>query len=113
MSRLQLDHFWPSSKGGGNEEENLCLACELCNQHKWNQTEAIDPVTQESVRLFNPRQQIWHEHFVWSANGIEIVGITACGRSTVVGLKLNNPLALKVRGHWVRVGWHPPDRSRC
>jgi hypothetical protein len=111
MSRLQLDHVWPGSKGGGNEDGNLCLACELCNQHKWNQTEAIDPVTKVSVRLFNPRQQVWHEHFAWSEDGIEIVGITACGRSTVVALKLNNPLAVRVRGHWVRVGWHPPDAS--
>jgi HNH endonuclease len=108
MGWLQIDHFWPVSKGGSNALENLCLACELCNQHKWNQTEAIDPETQEWVQLFNPRQQSWHEHFAWSDDGLEIVGITAWGRATVVALKLNNPLAIKVRGHWVRAGWHPP-----
>jgi hypothetical protein len=60
------------------------------------------------VGLFNPRQQVWHEHFAWSGDGVSIVGLTACGRSTVVALKLNNALALKVRGHWMRAGWHPP-----
>jgi hypothetical protein len=108
MGWLQIDHFLPVSKGGSNDDANLCLACELCNQYKWNQTAAIDPETQEMVGLFNPRQQVWHEHFAWSGDGVSIVGRTACGRSTLVALKLNNALALKVRGHWVRAGWHPP-----
>jgi hypothetical protein len=108
MGWLQIDHVWPVSKGGSNDDMNLCLACELCNQYKWNQTEAIDPETQETFMLFNPRQQIWHEHFAWSDDGIAIVGRTSSGRSTVVALKLNNALAMKVRGNWVRAGWHPP-----
>ncbi len=32
MGRLQIDHVYPVVKGGENTEENLCLACELCNQ---------------------------------------------------------------------------------
>jgi hypothetical protein len=108
MSWLQIDHFWPVSKGGNSKDENLCLACELCNQHKWNQTEAIDPINQDVVALFNPRLQVWQDHFVWSEDGISIVGLTPYGRATVVALKLNNGLALKVRGHWVGAGWHPP-----
>jgi HNH endonuclease len=109
MGWLQIDHFLPVSKGGSNEDENLCLACELCNQYKWNQTEAIDPESQNIVGLFNPRRQVWHEHFDWSDDGVSIVGLTPYGRSTVVALKLNNSLALKVRGHWVSAGWHPPS----
>lgn len=31
MGKLQIDHFFPVSKGGKNSEDNLCLACELCN----------------------------------------------------------------------------------
>jgi hypothetical protein len=108
MSWLQIDHFRPVSKGGNSKDENLCLACELCNQHKWNQTEAIDPINQDVVALFNPRLQVWQDHFVWSEDGVSIVGLTPYGRATVVVLKLNNGLALKVRGHWVGAGWHPP-----
>lgn len=38
MGRLQIDHIQPLAKGGLDTEDNLCLACELCNQYKWVQT---------------------------------------------------------------------------
>lgn len=34
MGRLQIDHIQPVAKGGADSEDNLCLACELCNQYK-------------------------------------------------------------------------------
>jgi hypothetical protein len=108
MGRLQIDHIQPIAKGGADSEDNLCLACELCNQYKWTQTEARDPNTGEIFPLFNPRQQKWADHFVWSEDGTEIEGQTACGRATVEALRLNNALALLVRRNWVRAGWHPP-----
>ncbi|MFZ4556791.1 MAG: HNH endonuclease [Pseudanabaena sp.] len=33
LGRLQIDHIQPVAKGGTNTEDNLCLACELCNQY--------------------------------------------------------------------------------
>lgn len=109
MGRLQIDHIQPLAKGGANTEDNLCLACELCNQYKWTQTEAIDLESEELVSLFNPRNQEWKEHFTWNQEGTEIMGITACGRATIVALRLNNNLAVIVRKNWVKAGWHPPD----
>lgn len=108
MGTLQIEHWWPVSRGGSDDAGNLCLACELCNQAKWAKTEAIDPVTTEASALFNPREQRWEEHFTWNEAGTEIVGLTPCGRATVVSLQLNNALAVTVRGNWVRAGWHPP-----
>ncbi|NJN93593.1 MAG: HNH endonuclease [Anaerolineales bacterium] len=35
LGRLQIDHVQPSARGGSDAEDNLCLACELCNQYKW------------------------------------------------------------------------------
>ncbi len=109
MGILQVDHVMPRAKGGSDAEDNLCLACELCNQYKWTKTEGLDPQTRETVALFNPRQQKWYEHFTWSEDGTEIIGLTACGRATVVAFKLNNSIAVTVRRNWVRAGWHPPE----
>ena len=47
--------------------------------------------------LFNPRTQRWHDHFKWSADGTQVVGLTPCGRATVVALQLNNLVAIKER----------------
>jgi hypothetical protein len=69
----------------------------------------IDPVTQSMVPLFHPRRQVWKEHFEWVDDGSRIVGLSPEGRATVVALKLNNPLAVRVRSNWVQAGWHPPD----
>lgn len=109
LGRLQLEHIIPSAKGGSDIEENLWLACSLCNSHKGVQTEAPDPVTGENSPLFNPRQQNWSEHFRWVETGTQIEGLTPCGRATVVALQLNNVLAVTVRRAWVRAGWHPSE----
>jgi hypothetical protein len=108
MGRLEVDHIHPVALGGLDSEDNLWLACRMCNGFKRQQTHAFDPVTRRSVRLFNPRRQKWSRHFVWSEDGTLIIGKTACGRATVVALQLNNPIAVLVRQQWVAVGWHPP-----
>jgi hypothetical protein len=109
LGRLQIDHIQPVAKGGTNTEDNLCLACELCNQYKWTQTEGIDSESGEVAPLFNPRKQEWKENFVWTSDGTKIIGITACGRATINALRLNNNLAIIVRKNWVQAGWHPPN----
>jgi hypothetical protein len=109
LGRLQIDHIQPVAKGGSNTEDNLCLACELCNQYKWTQTEGLDPESGKLVSLFNPRNQKWKEHFAWNLNEVEMIGITDCGRATIEALRLNNNLAMIVRKNWVKAGWHPPN----
>jgi hypothetical protein len=108
MGRLQIDHIQPVVKGGSDADENLCLACELCNQHKWTHTHGRDPETGEQVPLFHSRQQQWSAYFAWSAEGAEIIGLTATGRATISTLALNHPLAVTVRRNWIQAGWHPP-----
>lgn len=110
MARLEIEHIIPLSKHGSNNESNLWLACPLCNRHKGNKTEAADPETGETAALFNPRTQVWSEHFRWSEDGIRIIGRTPTGRATVETLCLSSdPDALEVRSYWVMAGWHPPD----
>ncbi len=107
-SPFQIDHFIPIAHGGSDDEDNLCLACEMCNQFKWARIDAVDPQTGHRTSLYNPRQDMWSDHFIWSADGTEIVGLTEIGRATVNALKMNNNLAVTVRKNWCNVGWHPP-----
>ncbi len=51
---MQIDHIIPEALGGPSDEENLWLACPLCNAHKGYRVAALDPLTSEVVRLFNP-----------------------------------------------------------
>jgi hypothetical protein len=105
---MEIDHLIPLSLGGLTVAENLWLACSLCNDHKGDRIAALDPLTGEIVRLFNPRYQVWREHFAWTAEGDRIVGLTPTGRATVVALNLNRPSLVKSRQAWVSVGGHPP-----
>lgn len=39
LDKYHIDHKIPLSRGGDTVKENLCAACEDCNQHKHNKTE--------------------------------------------------------------------------
>jgi HNH endonuclease len=106
---LEIDHIIPTARSGTDDEDNLWLACWMCNRYKGAQTSGFDPHTGRRTKLFNPRQQSWTRHFTWSRDGTIIVGRTATGRVTVAGLQLNNVIAVLVRREWVSAGWHPPE----
>lgn len=105
---LEIDHITPEAAGGSSSEENLWLACVMCNKIKGVQMHARDSNTGRSVRLFNPRKQAWQDHFKWSADGTEIIGKTPCGRSTLTALQLNRSLLVIARRHWIAADLHPP-----
>lgn len=110
MGRLEIEHIIPISRGGNSSEENLWLSCSICNRHKSDRTSGTDPESRDVVvPLFNPRKQIWSEHFRWSADGLKVIGISSTGRATVDVLLLDgDPEAILVRCYWVAAGWHPP-----
>ncbi len=62
-------------------------------------------------RLFNPREQVWREHFAWDDSGIRILGKTDIGGATVEALRLNRPVVMDARRVWVAAGLHPPKTS--
>lgn len=106
---MEIDHLVPLALGGPTREENLWLACSACNSFKGHRISARDPESGRTVRLFNPREQRWEEHFAWADSGTRIVGRTAVGRATVRALRLNRSLLVRARRAWVKAGWHPPE----
>jgi hypothetical protein len=103
---MQVDQIDPH---GGDNLENLCLSCWNCNNHKRQAAVAPDPETNEDVPLFNPRTQVWAEHFEWIDGAMRIRGRTPTGRATVVRLKMNRPAVVIARRRWAAGGYHPPD----
>lgn len=106
--KLEVEHILPEALGGSSEEANLWLACSTCNHAKWTKTTAIDPHTNVTVALFNPRQQQWNDHFAWTEAGLYVVGLSATGRATVAALDMNNAYIVRARHIWIQWGMHPP-----
>jgi hypothetical protein len=103
-----VEHIEPRSRGGPTRAENLALSCQGCNNHKYNKTTATDPVSGTEVPLFHPRKHSWREHFAWSDNRTEVVGLTPTGRATVVALELNREGLVNLRRILFAAGEHPP-----
>ena len=111
--RFTVDHILPQSLGGSDQLSNLALACRRCNERRSNFMTGLDPETQRESALFNPRQQLWSEHFIWTADGIYILGISPIGRATCQRLDINDqaratPFIQASRQIWLRMGLHPP-----
>ena len=108
--KLEIEHLIPKAKGGETEEENLWLACRQCNLIKGIKIQGLDTLTFEHADLFNPRKQIWSDHFVWSNDNIEVIGKTPCGRAKVSALQLNSDLQKTARSLWSLTGIFPPNQ---
>lgn len=106
--RFTIDHVVPVTRGGNDALVNLALACFHCNRRKADRLTAVDPDSNAEVPLFNPRQHPWKEHFIWTEDGIVIIGLTPIGRATIELLKLNRERILEIRFADVEVGRHPP-----
>ena len=103
-----MEHILPEARGGATHESNLALSCLGCNSYKRAFQTGIDPVTEREAPLFHPRQQAWTDHFAWSDDTTQIIGLTATGRASVARLRLNRPGLVNLRAALRRFGVHPP-----
>jgi hypothetical protein len=109
-----IDHLIPRSLQGSDEFDNLALACRRCNERRYNFTTGIDPQTAKEVAIFNPRLQSWADHFIWTADGLRIIGKSPTGRATCHRLDFNDDshnqgFIQESRQLWIQGGWHPPS----
>lgn len=108
LIEMEVDHIRPVEDGGATASGNLCFACSRCNNSKGASQTAIDPETNSTVPLFNPRTHVWQQHFRWIDNFTILVGKTDIGRATLDRLKMNRPEVVKARRLWRKAGWQPP-----
>jgi len=108
MQSFSIEHIVPRSRGGQTKLDNLALACQGCNNHKYTKIEGYDPVTGDLVPLYHPRQQRWRSHFAWNDEFTLIIGVTPTGRATVEALQLNREGLVNLRRILYAMGEHPP-----
>ena len=65
----------------------------------------LDPLTDNWVSVFNPRQDDWGTHFQWE--NVRVIGLTSIGRATLSALKMNRPIMLSIREEEQLLGRHP------
>lgn len=102
---MHIEHIDPT---GGDTLDNLCLACSNCNLSKAKATTAADPETGQTTVLYNPRVHTWSDHFVWTDDGLRLLGTTPIGRATVIRLRMNQERVVIARRRWIAGGFHPP-----
>ena len=105
---FDCDHAIAEVSGGATSAANLALCCHGCNLYKNRHADGKDPETGQMEPLFNPRTDVWLEHFAWSDDYTVIIGITPSGRATVNRLKMNRPGLQRQRAVLRKEGVHPP-----
>lgn len=103
---FHVDHVRPVRDGGPSTLDNLALACVSCSLRKGARTNVIDPGSMELVRIFDPRTQVFGDHFAVHKNGT-ITGKTPVGRATVDALRMNRELAVQLRCEEMDRGRYP------
>jgi hypothetical protein len=96
---FHVEHIVAKQHGGTDDLMGLALACDRCNAYKGPNLTSVDDATSDIVSIFNPRHQIWAEHF--SHRGGEIIGLTPIGRATVRLLQMNAPPRVILRQEWL------------
>jgi hypothetical protein len=101
-----IDHVIAEKHRGPTELDNLCLSCYWCNSYKGSELSSVDWEHDAAiVPLYNPRQQVWRDHF--ELDGLRLVPLTATGRVTALLLHFNAVERIKERLLLVALGVYP------
>ena len=101
----EVDHIIALKHGGGTTADNLAYSCLSCNRHKGSDFATLDLSGGDIIPLFNPRHQVWVEHFV--LNNARIESLTIIGQGTAQLLRFNNPQRILQRQVLIAQGIYP------
>jgi len=106
----EVDHIISIKHSGLTEPDNLAYACVLCNRNKGSDAGSILPQTGEFARFFNPRRDLWVDHF--QLNGSIILPITDIGKVTTQILNFNDNCRILEGQALIEIGRYPPIKSK-
>ena len=92
---FHVEHVTAKQHVDDDSLENLALACPFCNRFKGPNLTTVDPTSRQIVRLFNPREDEWDDHFDF--DGAFIVGLSPVGTATVRLLQMNSRRRVEMR----------------
>ena len=101
----EVDHIRPEKHRGETILNNLCLSCLECNRNKGSDFASFDPETEQVTILFNPRTQVWSDHF--QLDGARIIPLSPEGRVTVFVLAPNDAIRIRARRALIEAGRYP------
>lgn len=102
---FQVDHIIAVRHGGQTILENLAYACARCNRNKGTDLTTVITAQNLVVRLFNPRKDLWHDHFEVEA-GV-IFPKSEVGEATIKLLDFNTPERIIGRQLLAEAGVYP------
>lgn len=105
---FHVDHVIGEKHAGPTLEHNLSFACMECNLAKGSDLATL--VQGELVRLFNPRIDVWSEHF--ALDGPVIRSRTKIGEGTLRLLGINEPARVGLRKMLIKAGRYPNQHAR-
>jgi hypothetical protein len=100
--QFEVEHIIPLKHGGVTRLDNLAWACLVCNRRKGTNLSGMHPETKVMTRLFNPRMDLWHDHFAW--DGPIMPGRSDIGNVTISVLGTNRALQVELRADLINAG---------
>ncbi|MFY9618906.1 MAG: HNH endonuclease signature motif containing protein [Pyrinomonadaceae bacterium] len=104
----EVDHIISLKHGGSSEPDNLAYACALCNRAKGSDVGSISTAG-EFTRFFNPRADLWSEHF--RLEGAAIHSLTTVGEVTTRIFGFNDSARLHEREEMIRFEKYPSEAA--
>ena len=101
----QVDHIISLKHDGQAEPDNLAYACAFCNRSKGSDVGSVLLPSRQFTRFFNPRTDLWADHFRLSA--ATIVPVASIGRATARILGFNGDDRILERQTLIAMGRYP------
>ena len=101
----EIDHIVSEKHGGLTVPGNLAYACLACNRNKGTDLGSIWEPSGSLVRFFNPRLDVWSDHF--SLDGAIIRPITPIGSVTDRIFRFNDIERVLEREALLALGRYP------
>ena len=95
----EVDHIISIKHGGSSDLNNLAYACAFCNRAKGSDIGSISTAG-EFTRFFNPRADLWTEHF--RKDGAMIRPLSTVGEVTLRIFQFNDSARIHEREEMLR-----------